>query len=389
MKTIGVFTGTRAEYGLLYWLMKRIDADPELELQLIVSGMHLAPEFGETWKAIEQDGFQINKKVEMLIASDSSTAIAKSMGIGTISYADALQDLNPDCLVLLGDRFEALAIAQAAMVMRIPIAHIHGGELTEGVIDEAIRHSITKMAHLHFTTTDTYRKRVIQLGESPERVFNTGAPAIENIKRMSLLTREELQQSIGLNLERRVLLATYHPVTLSEKGSINALKNMIEALEAIVGSDTAIVLTFPNADTHGRALVPVLQRFADQYPNDVLLTQSLGQLRYLSLMSISAAVVGNSSSGLLEAPGLHIPTVNIGIRQQGRLKPESVIDCDESTEAIAQALQKALSPEFQEKCTSALNPYGNGNVSEHIIDTLKSNTAEDLLVKPFYDLDFL
>lgn len=387
IKRIAVFTGTRAEYGLLYWLMKGLQEDPELELLTIVSGMHLSPEFGETWKTIEEDGFTIDKKVDMLLSSDTPVAVAKSLGIGTLGYAEALDSLKPDCIVILGDRFEALAIAQTAMILRIPIAHLHGGERTEGVMDESIRHAITKMAHLHFTSTETYRKRVIQLGEQPDRVFNTGAPAIENIQRIQLLTRSELEASLQFKLGKQTLLVTYHPVTLSEDGNLAALNHLINALEALAGTDTRIVMTYPNADTHGRKLIPILQEFAYRHPEHVLLSKSLGQLRYLSLMSLCKAVVGNSSSGLLEAPSFHVPTVNIGTRQQGRLKPGSVIDCDDSEDAIRGALKKALSEYFQKHCQTIANPYGSGNVSQQIIRILKKHQKEDLRVKPFYDLE--
>jgi len=386
MRRIAVFTGTRAEYGLLYWLMKDIIKDESLELQLIVSGMHLSPEFGETVTAIEQDGFSINARVEMLLSSGTGVGIAKSMGVGTIGFADALDRLRPDWLVVLGDRFEALAIAQTAMVMQVPLAHIHGGELTEGLIDEAIRHAITKMAQLHFTSTEKYRSRVIQLGEQPDKVFNVGAPAIENIRRLQLLDQKELEHSLNFKLGERPLLVTYHPITLREGGGIESLRNLLTALAELL-PDTKIVLTFPNADAHGRELIPVLQSFAKKYPESVLLTTSLGQIRYLSLMKICGAVVGNSSSGLLEAPAMGVPTVDIGIRQRGRLKPESVIQTEDGLEAIRRALKTALSPNHRKKCTQAANPYGDGNVAEKIINSLRSVSGKESLFKAFYDLE--
>ncbi|GKW49723.1 UDP-N-acetylglucosamine 2-epimerase [Halomonas sp. NCCP-2165] len=386
MQRIAVFTGTRAEYGLLYWLMKEIEKDKSLELQLIVSGMHLSPEFGETVAAIEQDGFTIDARVEMLLSSGTGVGIAKSMGVGAIGFADALDRLRPDWLVVLGDRFEALAIAQTAMVMQVPLAHIHGGELTEGLIDEAIRHAITKMAQLHFTSTERYRNRVIQLGEQPDRVFNVGAPAIENIRRLKLLDQTQLEHSLNFKLGELPLLVTYHPVTLKEGGGIESLRDLLTALEELL-PDVKVVLTFPNADTHGRELIPVMQSFAKKHPESVLLTTSLGQIRYLSLMKVCGAVVGNSSSGLLEAPAMGVPTVDIGIRQRGRLKPESVVQSEDGLEAIRRALKTALSPAHRQKCTQAANPYGDGNVAEKIIKSLKSVSGQKIIFKAFHDLE--
>jgi UDP-N-acetylglucosamine 2-epimerase (non-hydrolysing)/GDP/UDP-N,N'-diacetylbacillosamine 2-epimerase (hydrolysing) len=309
------------------------------------------------------------------------------MGVGVIGFADALARLKPDCLVILGDRFEALAIAQTATVMQIPLAHLHGGELTEGLIDEAIRHAITKMAHLHFTSTDVYRKRVIQLGESPDRVMNVGAPAIENVRRLKLLSKHELEESLNFALGEKPLLVTYHPVTLQEGGGVNSLKNLLSALEDKVAQHQ-IIITFPNADTFGRDLIPLLQVFAGKYSKEVLLTQSLGQLRYLSLMKVSGAVVGNSSSGLLEAPAFGVPTVDIGIRQKGRLKPASIIDADDDFESIQDALSRSLSDAHQNLSKDASNPYGDGYVAEKIISILKGTDLHSLLFKKFHDLEF-
>lgn len=387
MKKIAVFTGTRAEYGLLYWLMKEIEGDDSLELQLIVSGMHLSPEFGYTLESIEGDGFQVSEKVEMLLSSSTDVGVVKSIGLGVIGFADALDRLRPDCLVILGDRFEALAVAQAAMIMQIPIAHLHGGELTEGLIDEAIRHSITKMAQLHFTSAEVYRNRVIQLGESPDRVFNVGAPAIENIRRIKLLTQTELETSLQFELGSQPLLITYHPVTLKTGGGVRSLKNLLSSLER-VAPDRKLVITFPNADTHGRELIEVLQEYASRNAEQVLLTQSLGQLRYLSLMKISGAVVGNSSSGLLEAPAFGVPTVDIGIRQKGRFKPDSVIESGDEISEISAALSVALSEAHRNSSCIAVNPYGDGHVSEKIIPVLKSKDLKSLVLKKFYDLEF-
>jgi len=385
VKKIAVFTGTRAEYGLLYWLMKEIEQDQDLELQVIVSGMHLSHEFGYTVDAIEDDGFRIHERVEMLLSSSSGVGIAKSLGLGVIGFADALYRLQPDCLVVLGDRFEALSIAQTAMVLQIPIVHLHGGELTEGLIDEAIRHSITKMAHLHFTSAEVYRNRVIQLGESPETVFNVGSPAIENVRRLKLLSQKELEKSLNFQLGDKPLLVTYHPVTLKEGGGIEALRNLIKALEAL---DPArrIVITSPNADTYGRELIAIIQRFSASSRERVLFTQSLGQLRYLSLMKICGAVVGNSSSGLIEAPALGVPTIDIGTRQKGRLKPRSVIESGDELEEIKDALAIALSPNHLRTCQAGTKQLGEGNVSGKIVRVLKHSDLPALISKKFYDL---
>lgn len=384
MRRIAVFTGTRAEYGLLYWIMRAIKDESALELQLIVSGMHLSPEYGGTWRQIEADGFRIDARVEMLLSSDSAVGIVKSMGLGTIGFADALDRLRPDILVVLGDRYEALAVAQAAMVMRIPIAHLHGGERTEGVIDESIRHSVTKMSQLHFTSAEAYRKRVIQLGEAPERVFNVGAPGLESIRRLDPMPLAALEESLGFALGEQPFLVTYHPVTLAEEGGQEALGNLLRALNQF--PDRRIVITYPNADAHNRALIEVLERFANG--NDrVLLVRSLGQRRYLSLMRLAGAVIGNSSSGRIEAPGFGVPTVDIGPRQQGRLHPETVVHCGEAELSIVDAIRKCLSPEFRAQCARSLNPYGDGHVSEKIVTILKEVPLDGLLRKVFLDLE--
>lgn len=384
VKKIAVFTGSRAEYGLLYWLMRDIAADPELELQLIVSGMHLSPEFGSTWQAIEADGFKIDARVEMLLSSDTPVGIAKSMGLGSIGFADALERLQPDCLVLLGDRFEALAIAQVAMVMRIPMAHLHGGELTEGLIDDPIRHAITKMAHLHFTSTETYRQRVIQLGEQPSCVFNAGAPAVENLRRLKLLSLKELEADLDFSLPLPPLLVTYHPVTLQKNGGAKELQALLTALEGFV-EHYPIVVTYPNADTNRDDLIQLLINFSNRHHKRILLTKSLGFVRYLSLMKHAGVVIGNSSSGLLEAPALGVPTVDIGIRQKGRLKPDSVIECSEDPTTISSAIYLALSDKHQQKSRSLHNPYGDGRVSEKVISILKEQNLEALIFKKFHD----
>ncbi|MDF2684727.1 MAG: neuC, partial [Brevibacillus sp.] len=341
-RKICVVTGTRAEYGLLYWLMREIQDDPDLHLQIVVTGMHLSPEFGLTYKTIEQDGFFIDEKVEMLLSSDSPVGIATSIGVGTIGFANAFDRLQPDVVVVLGDRFEILAAAQAAMVARLPLAHLHGGEKTEGLIDESIRHSVTKMSQLHFVSTEDYRKRVIQLGESPERVWNVGAMGIDQIRRLVLLERTEFEDSIGFELGQLNFLVTYHPVTLKKQSPEYYLNEMFEALEHF--PEAKVIFTKPNSDTDGRTISQMIDEYVSKNKDRAASFTSLGQLRYLSAIKHCDLVLGNSSSGLIEVPYFKKPTVNIGIRQRGRLRPNSVIDCNESKEEVVDAIQKALSP---------------------------------------------
>lgn len=367
-RKIAIFTGTRAEYGLLYWLMKDIQASTNFELQVIVSGMHLSPEFGETWKDIEQDGFNIDFKVEMLLSSDTSVGVVKSMGLGTLGFADALDRLRPDMLVVLGDRFETLAIVQAALIMRIPVAHLHGGEITEGAYDDAIRHAISKMAQLHFVAAEPYRRRVIQMGESPERVFNVGAVGLEHLRRGSKMDLEELAKSLDFSLRSPYLVVTYHPVTLLEESPEQSFIALLDALDKF--PEHQVILTYPNADNGGRAIIPLLEAYARRQPKRVLAIPSLGFKRYLSAVSMAAAVVGNSSSGIIEVPTFGIPTVNIGARQKGRLAAGSVLHCEPNTKAIELGLQQALSNEFAEASKETVNPYGQGNTAEAIVNVL-------------------
>lgn len=383
-RKIAVFTGTRAEYGLLYWIIKKLNEAEECELQLLVGGMHLSPEFGFTVNQIEKDGFPIAEKMEFLLSSDSPVGISKSMGLALISGAEALQRHKPDLLVILGDRFESMAIAQAAMVACVPIAHIHGGETTEGLIDEAVRHSLSKMAHIHFTATETYRNRVIQLGEHPSRVFNFGAPGIDSIVKLNLLERDQLNEAIGFNLDSPYFLVTYHPVTLEVDGAERSLSNLLAVLNEYQGSQ--VVITYPNADTHGRRLVELLDEYKLANPQRVLLIQSLGQLRYLSLMKYCEAVIGNSSSGLIEAPTFRIPTVNIGNRQGGRLVGDTVVQSGESYDSILCSLKTATSEDFKIRCKQSDNPYGVGDTSEKITDVLLHYPLEGIVYKSFYDL---
>ncbi len=382
MRKICVVTGTRAEYGLLYWLMKEIEADTDLQLQLIVTGTHLSPEFGLTYRTIEEDGFVIDVKVEMLLSSDSPTGIAKSIGLGVIGFADALERLNPDIIVVLGDRYEILAAVQAALVARIPVAHIHGGETTEGAIDESIRHAITKMSHLHFVAAEPYHNRVVQLGEHPETVFNVGALGIENIKRLQLLDRTQLEQSINFELGTTCFLVTYHPATLGTTTPQAAMQALLDALDHF--PNAKVVITKPNADTDGRILGQMIDEYALLNKARVVVFTSMGQLRYLSTLLLVDAVIGNSSSGIIEAPACKTPTVNIGNRQSGRLKADSIIDCQETTESIMTAIRNAISPSFRKGVERGNSLYGYGETAVNIKEHLKKTTL--CTTKHFYDL---
>jgi GDP/UDP-N,N'-diacetylbacillosamine 2-epimerase (hydrolysing) len=382
-RKICVITGTRAEYGLLRWVMQGINDDPKLTLQIIATGMHLSPEFGLTYQTIEQDGFQIDRKVEMLTSSDTSVGIAKSMGLGMIGFADALAQLQPDIIVVLGDRFEIFAAVSAALVARIPVAHLHGGETTEGAFDEALRHSITKMSHLHFVAAEAYQQRVIQLGESPERVFLVGGLGIDNIKKLALLDRSELEKTLGFKLVAKNLLITFHPVTLEKATADDQMQTLLTALAEL--KDTHLIFTLPNADTDGRSLIKMVEQFVAKHPNASAYT-SLGQLRYLSCIAQVDGVVGNSSSGLTEVPIFKKGTLNIGDRQRGRLQANSVINCEPTLESIRVALDQLYSSEFQASLKSVKNPYGEGGASEKIVDTLKYYDLSTLLKKKFHDL---
>ncbi len=383
-RKIAVITGSRAEYGLLYWLLKEIQQDSDLELQLLVTGMHLSPEFGLTYQIIQQDGFKIDAKIETLLSSDSQVALAKAIGLGVISFAEHFERLQPDIIVVLGDRFEIFAAVQAALALNIPVAHLHGGELTEGAIDDAIRHCITKMAHLHFVAAEAYRQRVIQLGEQPNTVFNVGALAIDNIQRLTFLTRTQLEESLNFKLGDLNFLITYHPVTLNPTDSLNALNQLLLALNNF--PTAKIIITKANADAGGRLINQALETYAAQHQETVLLTTSLGQLRYLSAIQHVDVVIGNSSSGLLEVPFFKKPTVNLGERQTGRLMADSVINCKENIEAITQAIHQALSTSFKEKLKTILSPYGVGNASQQIKTKLKQVNLSPLIKKHFYTL---
>lgn len=373
-RKICIVTGTRAEYGLLSNLAKQLQKDKEFDLQMVVTGMHLSPEFGSTYKEIENDGFLIDEKIEILLSADSPTGIVKSIGLATVSFADALNRLQPDLIIILGDRFEMLAVAQTALIMQIPIAHIHGGECTFGAYDDAIRHSITKMATWHFTSTESHRKRVIQLGESPERVYNVGALGIENIANLNLLTRHELFQKLQLDEQRPMFLITYHPET---NGQINGIYELLKALENY--PDINLVFTKSNADNGGRMINESIQQFILNHSNAKIF-DSLGQLKYLSAVKNADVVIGNSSSGLIEVPYLDTPTVNCGNRQEGREHPNSVFNTNMDTENIRNTIEKAR--KFSNKYEHI---FGDGIVSEKIITVLRSLPSFSIQ-KGFYDL---
>lgn len=383
-RKICVVTGARAEYGLLRWVMEGIQNSALLELQLIATGMHLSPEFGLTTREIEADGFRINKKIEMLLSSDTSIGITKSMGLGMIGFADALAELKPDLMLVLGDRYEIFTAAASAMIAKIPIAHCHGGESTEGAIDESIRHSITKMAHLHFVAADEYRNRVIQLGEQDDKIFQVGGLGVDNILRLNLLTRPQLEESLNFKLAKRNLLITFHPVTLEEKNtSANQMKELLSVLADL--NDVGLIFTMPNADEDGRALFKLISTFCSEHNNAQAYT-SLGQLRYLSCIKHTDGVIGNSSSGLLEAPSLKKGTINIGDRQKGRLKAFSVIDSTPERKSISESINYLFSPDFQKKLQDCKNPYGNGGASQAIVRQLETQILDNLLKKQFKDI---
>ena len=383
-KKVCVVTGTRAEYGLLRWLMDGLNKSTKLELQIIATGMHLSPEFGLTYKVIEGDGFKINSKVEMLVSSDTPNGIVKSLGLGMIGITEAFEKLRPDLLLVLGDRYEILSAVIASMIFRIPIAHLHGGEATEGLIDESIRHSITKMSHLHFVATEDYKNRVIQLGEQPEKVFQVGGLGIDNIFNLKLLKKHELERLIDFELGNKNLLITYHPVTLEYNTSERQMKELLDALNDL--KDTHLIFTMPNADTDGRVIFKMIKEFVENRANAKYFT-SLGQLRYLSCIKYVDGVIGNSSSGIIEVPSFKKGTINIGDRQKGRKKAKSIIDCDPTRDSIKEAIDRLYSSDFETILENTINPYGNGGASEAIVSILEEISFEDMLKKSFFDLN--
>ncbi len=385
-RKICVVTGSRADYGLLYWLIKYISGDLQLELQLVVTGMHLSPEFGVTYKTIEDDGFVISEKIEILLSSETPTAIVKSMGLALISFADAFERLKPNILIILGDRFEIFAAAQTASVLNIPIAHIHGGEISEGAIDEAFRHSITKMSHLHFVATEEYKKRIIQLGEYSKNIFNYGSPGLDNIHKIKLLSKEELQEQLGLKFGKINFLVTYHPVTLYSLEQIeNSIDHLLNALDEFF--EAHIFFTSSNADSYGRLINDKFKNFVQKNIDRSVFHISLGQQKFISLLGHIDLMLGNSSSALIEVAALKVPAINIGPRQNGRIKSSSVIDCNDIQTEIVSAIKKALDSDFKKSLSIGSFPYGDGkDNSFKIYKKIKEHPLDNILFKQFYDI---
>lgn len=381
-RKICVVTGARSDFGLLRFLMEDIKSCPLLELQVIVTGMHLLQEFGLTYKEIEKS-FNIDFKVNTLLDSDTAVEITRSMGYGLIGMAEALDRLSPNIVVLLGDRFEILPAAIAAIMKRIPLAHIHGGETTEGAIDESLRHAITKLANIHFVAAEPYRRRVIQMGERPERVFMVGGLGVDAINRVKFMKRQELERDFNLVFDKRNLLVTFHPATLESESSALQMQALLGALDAL--ENTTLIFTFPNADMGGRDLMILVKRFAETRKN-VFAYESMGQQGYLSCLRQVDGVIGNSSSGLLEAPALGVPTVNIGSRQKGRLVASSVINCNPVQEDIARCIENIYDSEFRSNLKNTISPYGKGGASKRILEILKIHPLDGLLSKQFHDI---
>ena len=379
-------TGTRAEYGLLKPLILEMLKDNFFEVKIIATGMHLSPEFGLTYKEIEKDGLEIDEKIEILLSSDTPVGISKAMGLGMISFSEAYERLKPDLVIGLGDRFELFSSVAAAMISRIPVAHLHGGESTEGAIDELMRHAITKMSHIHFTSTEFYRKRVIQLGENPLTVFNVGAIGLDNLKNLKLLTKKQLEKELNFNFGEKNIICTFHSVTLEKDTSFKHITEIFKALDKF--KDIKIIFTKGNADTGGRIINEFIENFVIQNPGRSVVFTSLGQLRYLSTLQFVDAIVGNSSSGIIEMPSFKKATINIGDRQRGRIKASSVIDCEAKKENIIDAINKVYDDEFQKALKKVVNPYWKGGATKRIVNTLKTIDISNILKKQFYNIEF-
>jgi len=389
MRKICIYTSSRAEYGLLKGVMEKIKESENLRLQILASGMHLSPEFGMTIQEIRDDGFEPDETIEILLSGDTPTAVCKSMGLGLISYGEAIQRLQPDIILVLGDRFETFCMAAAAQVCRVPVAHIHGGETTQGAIDDAFRHCITKMSHLHFASCEEHRDRIIQMGESPKCVFNVGAIGIENIKRLPLLSKQGLERDIGFDLGNWYFLVTFHPVTLEHATAENQFKKLLKALDQVTSDSNElmkIVFTKANADTDGRIINRLIDDYVFEHSDKAIAFTSMGTLKYLSAMKHASAVVGNSSSGIIEAPAFKVPTVDIGNRQKGRVKAPSTINCDPEVNTIVGGIETALSPAFIESLSNMPNPYERANTCSTIVGLLEKIKPEGLINKTFYDL---
>ena len=383
IKKICVITGSRAEYGLLRKLIKLLDVSELFQLQLIVTGSHLSKKFGETVNEVERDGFKINSKIDINLVSDTPIGISKSTSIGLSGFADEFELLNPDMILVLGDRFEILSAVIAAMYARIPIAHIHGGELTEGAIDDAIRHSITKFSHLHFVGNEVYRKRVIQLGEKPERVFNVGGLGVDAINDINLIPKNKLEKDLNIKFLKKNLLITFHPVTLEDKSSLKQISELLDALSNL--QSTSLIFTMPNADGDSQVIFEKIEDYVSCNKNAYVFI-SLGQVRYLSCLAQVDAIVGNSSSGLHEAPSFRKATINIGDRQKGRIQSKSVINCKPLSQDIQKAIKDSYSQEFKERLLNVQNPYGDGGAAKRIVGTISNVDLSSLIHKEFYDL---
>tara|TARA_B110000908_G_scaffold172394_1_gene239538 strand:- start:3349 stop:4512 length:1164 start_codon:yes stop_codon:yes gene_type:complete len=385
VRKVCIITATRAEFGPLKCLIEGVIKDPDLELQLIVTGAHLSPEFGNTVEQIVESNIPISKRIEILLSSDSAIGVGKTMGLALISFSEAFQELNPDLIIVLGDRYELIPIVSAANIAQIPVAHISGGEVTEGAIDDLIRHSVTKMSQLHFTAMKEYSKRVIQMGEQPSRVFTVGEPGLDNLNKMNLLTRDSFQDSINCKLHKKNLLITYHPVTTETIENVKvSFQEILSSLDEL--KDTLLIFTKANADVGGRIINQMIDDYVFVSPDKAIAFNSLGQLRYLSALKYVDAVVGNSSSGICEAPSLKVATINIGNRQKGRIKAASTIDVETNKKDIMNAIEYIYSPEFRIILCSVNNPYGDGYTTQRIIDIIKKVNIDELKCKQFYDI---
>jgi len=384
VRNIGVVTTSRSDYGICAPILRRLQAAEDVKLMLFVAGMHLSPEYGQTVRLIEEDGFEITDRIELLISGDSPTAAAKSVGLGTIGFAQTFSRIKPDVLVVVGDRFELLSVVIAALPYKIPLAHLHGGEASEGAFDDSIRHAITKMSHLHFVSNDQAAQRVRQMGEDPSKVYVTGAPGIDNLNDIPMLNAEQIRDQLGLDLQLPFLLVCYHPVTLYGEDTKSQLLELCAALREF---DLDMVITYPNADPQNRAIIELLQSFTRERSNSWLI-ENLGTQVYFSLMRLASAMVGNSSSGLIEAPSFRLPVVNIGERQRGRLRAANVIDVSCRQTEIATALQRAISESFREGLRDLQNPYGDGKASQRIVHVLRTvDLGSQLVVKRFHMLE--
>jgi GDP/UDP-N,N'-diacetylbacillosamine 2-epimerase (hydrolysing) len=382
-RKICVITSTRADYGLLRCVMEKITLTSSLELQVVVTGMHLSPEFGLTYQEIEQDNFKIAYKIEALLSSDTAIGVAKSIGLSLIGFADALNSLQPDLVIILGDRFEIFAAATACHIAGIPIAHLHGGEVTEGAFDDALRHAITKMSSIHFVATDEYMNRVIQLGEQPTSVFLVGGLGVDSILHLKLLTRNELEQELGIKLYKKNLLITFHPTTLEKESAETQFVELLAALDSL--QETRLVFTYPNADTGGRVIIKLINDFIRLHPN-ASAYPSLGQQKYFSCVNEFDGVIGNSSSGIIEVPSFQKGTINIGSRQKGRLQAKSILNCEANRDEIKNALSQLYTNEFQENLINTVNPYGDGGAADRIVSIIEKIPLDGINKKHFYDI---